>query len=207
VRLNFRYLSGYSGTGGSLCAVARSSSKVLDLIGTLARLGLAAVWLISGAIKVADQNGTMASVRAYQLFPDGVATLIGAVLPFLELALGLLVLVGIGTRLVGVLSGLVLVIYIAGIAQSWARGLTIDCGCFGGGGQVAAGQTHYPEEILRDTGFLAMAVWLAVRPRTFASIDGWLFGRDESHDEADGVDEEVSTTADNGSASSTIGSE
>lgn len=187
--------------------MARSSSKVLDLIGTLARLGLAAVWLISGAIKVADPNGTMASVRAYQLFPDGVATLIGAVLPFLELALGLLVLVGIGTRLVGVLSGLVLVIYIAGIAQSWARGLTIDCGCFGGGGQVAAGQTHYPEEILRDTGFLAMAVWLAVRPRTFASIDGWLFGQGESQDETDGADEDVSTTADNGSASSTIGSE
>ena len=192
--------------------MARSSSKVLDLIGTLARLGLAAVWLISGAIKVSDPDGTMASVRAYQLFPDGIATLIGAVLPFLELALGLLVLVGIGTRLVGVLSGLVLVIYIAGIAQSWARGLTIDCGCFGGGGQVAAGQTHYPEEILRDTGFLAMAVWLAVRPRTFASVDGWLFGRgnadagDFEDDQTDAAGE-VGTTADKGPASSTVGSE
>jgi uncharacterized membrane protein YphA (DoxX/SURF4 family) len=188
--------------------VARTSAKALDLFGTLARLGLAAVWLISGAIKVADPNGTMASVRAYQLFPDGVATLIGAVLPFLELALGVLVLVGIGLRLVSVLSGMVLVIYIAGIAQSWARGLTIDCGCFGGGGQVAAGQTHYPQEILRDTGFLIMAIWLAVRPRTFASVDGWLFGRGAAEDiEGDQPDQDMSATADNGSASSTIGSE
>jgi uncharacterized membrane protein YphA (DoxX/SURF4 family) len=187
--------------------VARSSSAVLDTVGTLARLGLAAVWLISGAIKVADPNGTMASVRAYQLFPDGLATLIGAVLPFLELALGLLVLFGIGTRLVGVLSAVVLVVYIAGIAQSWARGLTIDCGCFGGGGQVAAGQTHYPEEILRDTGFLALAVWLAVRPRTFAAVDGWLGRRAgevdlvDDEDDGDAVAKHVNTTADSGSAS------
>jgi uncharacterized membrane protein YphA (DoxX/SURF4 family) len=150
---------------------------VLDGVGTLARLGLAAVWLVSGAVKAADPNGTYAAVQAYDLFPTGVASLVAAVLPFLELALGLLVLAGIGVRLVGVLSGLVLIIYIAGIAQSWARGLTIDCGCFGNGGQVAAGQTHYPEEILRDIGFFGLAVWLAVRPTTWASADVLLRGR------------------------------
>ena len=154
----------------------RLPSGVLDLVGTLARLGLAAVWLISGAIKVADPNGTTASVKAYDLFPDGLVSLVAGVLPFLELALGLLLLLGLGTRLVAVLSGIVLLVYIAGIAQSWARGLTIDCGCFGGGGQVAAGQTQYPQEILRDTGFMLLAVWLVVRPRTFASADGWLLG-------------------------------
>lgn len=177
---------------------------MLDSIGTVARLGLAAVWLISGAIKVGNPNGTEASVRAYQLFPDGLASLIGAILPFLELGLGVLVLVGIGTRLVGVLSGLVLVIYIAGIAQSWARGLTIDCGCFGGGGQVAAGQTHYPEEILRDLGFFALAVWLTVRPRTFLALDGWLGARPAV---ADGDHEEEDNVPDGGSARSTVGSE
>jgi hypothetical protein len=81
-----------------------------------------------------------------------------------------------------VLSGLLLIVYIAGIAQSWARGLTIDCGCFGNGGQVGAGQTHYPEEILRDIGFFALAVWLAVRPRTWVSVDGWLRGRRDAVD-------------------------
>ena len=87
-----------------------------------------------------------------------------------------LLLLGVGVRIVAVLSAVVLLVYIAGIAQSWARGLTIDCGCFGGGGQVAAGQTHYPQEILRDTGFLLLAAWLTVRPRTFVSVDGLLTG-------------------------------
>jgi len=105
------------------------------------------------------------------------------VLPFLEVAFGLLVLVGIGTRLMGVLSGLLLLVYIAGVAQSWARGLTIDCGCFGHGGQVAAGQTQYPQEILRDIGFIVLAAWLTVRPRTLFAVDG-LLGR-RQRDEAD----------------------
>jgi uncharacterized membrane protein YphA (DoxX/SURF4 family) len=176
---------------GSVGCVARHTSPVLDVIGTVARLGLAAVWLVSGAIKAVDPNQTYAAVRAYQILPAGAVAPVAAILPFLELAFGLLVLVGIGQRLMGVLSAALLLVYIAGVAQSWARGLTIDCGCFGGGGQVAAGQTQYPQEILRDIGFLALAVWLAVRPRSLFSVDGWLRrGRadivDQEQDDADG---------------------
>ncbi|HEX3649655.1 MAG TPA: MauE/DoxX family redox-associated membrane protein [Pseudonocardiaceae bacterium] len=147
---------------------------MLDVVGTVARLGLAAVWLISGAIKAMDPNQTVAAVRAYQVLPGGAVAPVAAVLPFLELAFGVLVLVGIGHRLMGVLSAVLLLVYIAGVAQSWARGLTIDCGCFGGGGQVAAGQTQYPREVLRDVGFLVLAVWLVIRPRSLFSVDGWL---------------------------------
>jgi uncharacterized membrane protein YphA (DoxX/SURF4 family) len=156
--------------------VVRPPTPALDAVGALARLGLAGVWLVSGAIKLADPHGTVASVKAYDLVPDGLVGAVSGALPFLELALGLLLLLGVGVRLTAVLSGIVLLGYVAGVAQSWARGLTIDCGCFGGGGQVAAGQTHYPQEILRDVGFLLLAGWLAVRPRTVASVDGWLTG-------------------------------
>jgi uncharacterized membrane protein YphA (DoxX/SURF4 family) len=151
---------------------------VLTIAGLLVRLGLAAVWLVSGLIKVMDPGQFYSAVQAYQLFGAGVAGVIAAAVPFLELGLGLLLVLGLGTRLVAVLSALMLLAYIAGVAQSWARGLTIDCGCFGGGGQVAAGQTHYGQEILRDTGFLVMALWLLVRPRTALSADGWISGDD-----------------------------
>ncbi|WP_235022908.1 MauE/DoxX family redox-associated membrane protein [Amycolatopsis alkalitolerans] len=156
----------------------------LDGAGALARLGLAAVWLISGAIKVADPDQFYGAVRAYQLFGGSVSSVLAAVIPFLELALGLLLVLGLGVRLVAVLSGLLLLAYIAGVAQSWARGLTIDCGCFGGGGQVAAGQTHYGTEILRDIGFLVLAAWLTWRPRTPLSLDGLFTRRTRSLGEA-----------------------
>jgi len=149
-----------------------TKASVLDGIGTLLRLGLAAVWLVSGWIKVSDPNQTYIAVQAYDVLPSSLVGPVAAGLPFLELALGVLLLLGLGTRLVAVLSGLVLLAFIAGVAQSWARGLSIDCGCFGGGGPVAEGQTEYPLELARDIGFLAMAVWLAVRPRTWLSVDG-----------------------------------
>jgi uncharacterized membrane protein YphA (DoxX/SURF4 family) len=175
--------------------------------GTLCRLGLAAVWLISGAIKAVDPNQTHAAVRAYQLLPDGLVGVVAAALPFLELAFGALLLVGIGTRLMGVLSGLLLLLYIAGVAQSWARGLNIDCGCFGGGGQVAAGKTHYLQEILRDIGFLALAVWLSVRPRTLFAVDGLLARRQRLGDFDDLDDDgEFDGPAAGGSVPSTVGS-
>lgn len=159
-------------------AVARPSPRVLDLIGLVARLGLAAVWLVSGAVKVSDLNQTYLAVQAYDLLPASMVSLVAGALPFLELALGVLLLVGLGTRLVAIVSVIVLLAFIGAVAQSWARGLTIDCGCFGGGGQVAPGETRYPQEIARDIGFLALACWLVVRPRGLASLDGWLTTRE-----------------------------
>jgi hypothetical protein len=115
-----------------------------------------------------------------------------------------LVLLGIGTRAMGLLSGLLLLIYIAGVAQSAARGLHIDCGCFGGGGQLAAGQqTQYAPEILRDTGFLLMAAWLFVRPRTMFSVDGWLLGRQPAIDDDEG---EFDEPTEDGPSHSAVGS-
>jgi len=147
---------------------------VLDAVGTLARLGLAAVWLVSGTLKLVDPGQTYIAVQAYDVLPHGLVGPVATALPLLELVLGLLLLAGLATRFVAGAALALLVVLIAGIAQSWARGLSIDCGCFGGGGQVAAGQTAYPQEILRDTGFALLAVWLLARPRTWLSADGWL---------------------------------
>lgn len=152
----------------------RPSPSVLDAVGTLVRLGLAAVWLVSGFAKISDSGQTYLAVKAYDVLPDALLHPVATALPLLELALGAFLLLGLATRRVGVASAVLLAVFIAGVAQSWARGLTIDCGCFGGGGQVEAGQTQYPQEIARDVGFLVLACWLIVRPATRFALDRWL---------------------------------
>jgi uncharacterized membrane protein YphA (DoxX/SURF4 family) len=147
---------------------------VRELIGTLARIGLAAVWLISGGLKVADPEQTYVAVQAYDVLPAGIAGAVAAALPFVEIALGILLLAGLGTRLVAAASLVLLAAFIAGVAQAWARGLSIDCGCFGGGGAVASAQTRYPQEIARDLGFVLLAGWLVTRPRTLLALDSRL---------------------------------
>ncbi|HET6482844.1 MAG TPA: MauE/DoxX family redox-associated membrane protein [Actinoplanes sp.] len=146
-------------------------------ISTLARLGLAAVFLTAGGLKVTDLAASGRAVNAYDLMSYDTAKAVGAVQPFLEIALGLLLLIGIATRLSAAISAVVLVIFIAGIVSAWARGLRIDCGCFSKGGELAGGRTaQYGLDILRDVGFLALAGLLLWKPRTRFSLDGFLLG-------------------------------
>jgi uncharacterized membrane protein YphA (DoxX/SURF4 family) len=149
-------------------------------VGTAVRLGLAAVWLTAGGLKVGDLAAAGRAVNAYQLLPYDVATAVGAAQPFVEIALGVLLLVGLATRLAAGVSAALLLLFIAGIASAWARGLSIDCGCFSAGGELAPGQApSYLPEILRDVGFLVLAGFLLVWPRTRLSVDSRLEGSDE----------------------------
>jgi uncharacterized membrane protein YphA (DoxX/SURF4 family) len=153
-------------------------------IGTAARLGLAAVWLIAGGTKVGDLAAAGRAVNAYRLMPYDVAVVVGAAQPFVEFALGVLLLLGLATRLAAGVSAVLLALFIAGIASAWARGLAIDCGCFGNGGNLAAGQSpSYGPEILRDVGFLVLAGFLLIWPRTPLSVDNWLRGDNRLEDE------------------------
>ncbi len=146
-------------------------------ISTVARLGLAAVFLIAGGLKVGDLAASGRAVQAYDLMSFDTAKIVGAVQPFLEIALGLILLIGLATRLSAGIAALLLLIFIAGIASAWARGRQIDCGCFSEGGELAGGRTaEYGLEILRDIGFLILAGVLLIKPRTRFSLDGLLMG-------------------------------
>ncbi|WP_377642851.1 MauE/DoxX family redox-associated membrane protein [Oryzobacter terrae] len=151
-------------------------TRVRDLVGLLARLVLGVVLVYAGAAKVGSPLTAQRAVQAYEIFPMDLAGAIGLALPFVEVVLGVLLLLGLFTRPVAVVSTVLMLAFVAGIAQAWARGLTIDCGCFGGGGQIGADETRYPQEIARDLAFAAAGAWLAVRPRTLASLDQRLFG-------------------------------
>ena len=146
------------------------TERIRDVIGTVVRLGLAAVFLVSGVLKALDPDTTYVAVRAYDVLPKAGVALVAGVLPWFEIVLGLLLVAGIATRRVAVVSAGLMLLCIAGVTQAWARGLSIDCGCFGGGGAVAPEDTSYGLEILRDTGFLLMAGWLIVRPHTLGVL-------------------------------------
>jgi uncharacterized membrane protein YphA (DoxX/SURF4 family) len=130
----------------------------------VARLVLGGVMVVAGALKVTDPETATQAVRAYELLPSALDAPVGLILPFLEIAIGLLLIVGFGVRWAAFAAGVLMVVFIAAVSSAWARGLAIDCGCFGGGGQVAPGQTKYLQEILRDVGLLVLAGWLWLNP-------------------------------------------
>ncbi|MEY3686769.1 MAG: hypothetical protein RLZZ73_627 [Actinomycetota bacterium] len=145
--------------------------KAQPWLGLISRLVLGGVLFIAGYLKVGTPDKSQMAVRAYEVLPISLANLIGLLLPYVEIGIGLLLILGVYTRISAALGGAIMVIFIVAIAQAWARGLTIDCGCFGGGGQVAASETKYLSEIIRDTGLVLLALYLIRYPKTKFSID------------------------------------
>lgn len=143
-------------------------------ISLVARLALGAMWLYYCLPKLGSPEVNEASVRNFRLLSGGLVNTFAYAQPYVELALGLLIIAGLGTRLVAALSGLLLLVYIGGIASLGARGIHITCGCGGAGGTVSAGQTRYTLDILRDVLYLIPAVWLLWKPKSKFSADAAL---------------------------------
>lgn len=154
----------------SALASARTA-RVQPWLSLAARLVLAGVFAVAGWLKVTDPTAAVRAVLAYDLLPYGAARFVGYALPAAELALALLLLVGFAIRFAAVASAILLVVFIVAIVSAWARGLSIDCGCFGGGGEIAPGATRYLQEIVRDVGLLIAAGWLALLPRSPFTLD------------------------------------
>ncbi|WP_234411172.1 MauE/DoxX family redox-associated membrane protein [Nocardioides terrigena] len=142
-----------------------------DWIGLAARLVTGGVWIVAGMLKLPDPAESVRAVRAYDLLPESIVPTVGYALPILEVVVGLCLVLGLLTRAMAVVSVVLFVAFIIGIASAWARGLEIDCGCFGGGGQLDGASAKYPGEIARDVGLLLASLWLVVRPRTRWSLD------------------------------------
>jgi uncharacterized membrane protein YphA (DoxX/SURF4 family) len=144
-------------------------------LSTAARLFLAWVWFSAGWPKLMDSAGTVRSVRAFQILPEAVVPAYGYALPVVELALGVLLLLGLFTRAAAIATAAMMVMFIIGISSAWARGLAIECGCFGNAGSAVADPVPgYIRDLLRDVGYLLVALALARWPRSVLSADRFL---------------------------------
>jgi len=137
----------------------------------LARLILGAVLLVAGALKVPNLPKSAMAVRAYEMLPIPIANFLGYTLPWIEIGLGLLLIVGVTVKISGALGGLTMLAFIIAIAQAWARGLSIDCGCFGGGGTIDPEDTKYLSAIIRDMGLMALGIFLYLYPKGRFAIE------------------------------------
>jgi uncharacterized membrane protein YphA (DoxX/SURF4 family) len=152
------------------------NDRFQPVITLLARLILGGVLLAAGGLKVFKPTDSANAVAAYKLMPTELAHLIGYALPWLEVAIGLLLIVGFMVRPAAVLSGLIMIVFIGAIASVWARGMLIDCGCFGGGGEIDPSlasevRMNYFIEIMRDLGLALAALYLYFFPYGKLSIE------------------------------------
>jgi uncharacterized membrane protein YphA (DoxX/SURF4 family) len=138
------------------------------------RLILGGVLLVAGALKVTDPYGSATSVRAYQVLPIHLANFLGFVLPFIEIGIGIFLMVGIWVRLTSLAGAALMLVFVIAIAQAWARGISLDCGCFGKGGLLASDKLpvwNYSVEIARDIALALVGGYLFRFPQGKLGLD------------------------------------
>ena len=160
-------------------------------IGLLARLLVGGVMLFAGISKFPDPAANVRQVRAFDLLPEAVVPSVGHALPTVEIIVGAALVLGLLTRLFAVISGLFFIAFIFGISAAWARGLEINCGCFGSHGVPADPHRQYAIDIARDIGLVICSLWLVLWPRTRLALDNLLFPHHERFADGEGSEEAV----------------
>jgi uncharacterized membrane protein YphA (DoxX/SURF4 family) len=109
------------------------------------RVVLAAVFLYAAYSKLRQPWLLLAmAIDAYRLLPEWAVMTLARTLPWCELALGILLLTGIWLRQVALAASLLLAVFFAVMLRSYAKGLEIDCACFGLGEAISV------KTLLRD---------------------------------------------------------
>jgi uncharacterized membrane protein YphA (DoxX/SURF4 family) len=148
-------------------------ASALPWLGLAVRLGAAAIWLVAGVSKLADLEHFHAQVQAYKLLPGGLEAPSAYALPFVEVGFGLYLALGLLVRPAAILACGLMLVFVAAMAQAWARGLSLDCGCFGSLARESVGLGT----ILRDAALGLPSLALALWPARLLSVDRAWLGR------------------------------
>jgi len=117
---------------------------------------LGAIFIYAALLKIADPVAFAGSVAAYKILPYFASYLTAAVLPFVELSCGLLLVLGYRVKGGALLIGVMNLVFMIALGAAIVRGLDIDCGCFKQGGSKTTPWTA----LLRDAVFFAMTVFV-----------------------------------------------
>ncbi len=147
----------------------------------VSRIVLGATFLYAGATKVLDPGSLAASIRTYELsLPEWFVTFSAYSLPYLEVLLGLYLLIGLFTKVSAWTTNALMVLFIFALLQGAVRGLEIDCGCFGASTEESGSLWI---DAARDIGLLALGLHIALAPVGRFSVDALLRrGRSEPYE-------------------------
>ena len=136
-----------------------------------ARLFLAAVFGLASATKLADIRGSRAAVAGFGV-PERLASALGTLLPFAELAIAAALLPA-GSARVGALGAVALLsVFVVAIARSMIRGEAPACHCFGQLHSEPAGARTLARNVVLAAfaAFVVVEGWSATGPSGTAWI-------------------------------------
>ena len=140
----------------------RAWPRVLLVLG---RVALGAIFLYAafaklyfdGAWHLRDYHFFFAmAIDSYKMLPLSVVEWMARILPWFELLLGALLIVGIGLRWAGSITTALLLVFIGAMTRAKILGLEINCGCFGNNEKLGTAT------LIRDSSLLVLALAVTI---------------------------------------------
>lgn len=134
-----------------------SKSNILRAAGIVLRIVLGGIFAYAAYLKLKDPWALFAmNIESYKVLPLWAVELAARTLPWAELALGILLAAGIFRRTAATAVSLLLMVFFGLIVRAWAKGMEINCGCFGPGEAISW------KTMLRDGSMLAGSLFVTV---------------------------------------------
>lgn len=122
-----------------------------------ARIILGTIFLFACFDKLLRPDDFAVVIYNYQVLPDGLVNLAAILLPWVELVLGLSLILNVWIADAAVLGNLLLLAFFSVLVFNLARGLDVSCGCF----STAPGEDAADfMTVLRDLSFLFVSGYL-----------------------------------------------
>jgi uncharacterized membrane protein YphA (DoxX/SURF4 family) len=96
------------------------------------------------------------AIDSYKIVPMRAVVSMARILPWFELIVGVLLIIGIGVRWVGSICSVLLLVFIAAMTRAMILGLEINCGCFSNTEKLG------PATVARDSSLLILALAVTV---------------------------------------------
>ncbi|HYP20500.1 MAG TPA: DoxX family protein [Chloroflexia bacterium] len=133
-----------------------------------ARCCVGGVFVVSGLGKLADGEGTVAAMSRYPFLPRGSGGFLGRVFPYLELVIGVMLVLGLLARVAAVGAVLLFVVFTALVVYDLTRGQQQSCHCFG---RISA-ERLTPVAVVRNLLLLGLSALVAASFDGLFSLDG-----------------------------------
>ena len=149
----------------------RAIQWIWDIVLAGARAVLAIVFIWACVHKILDPGSFALQVATYQILPLSLVNLQAIVLPWVELAAGILLILGLWTRAAALVTCGMNAMFIVAIAMALAAELQLQCGCFS---SAEAGHEMSSALLVRDAALLLAGALLAWRRPDRFTLDSWL---------------------------------
>ena len=114
----------------------------------LFRIAIGLVMLAAALGKIGDPAAFATQIHHYRLIPVGAENLLAILLPWVELLAGLALVLGVRARSGAWLSAAMMTVFTLAMSAAVARGLDIECGCFGTADASRVGGMKLAENLL-----------------------------------------------------------